>query len=381
MIQYPREAFADLTRTMPADEARAVLDTLETVFFASMLPEERATVPVGVVLELHGRLEDVRAYHEWRDREERAWFVVRLAPQALDQQVLNKLAHGLAYGRDLVIVTNTEQGLAITGIARRSPFTDGGKVLRIAAPRPGALMLEGGYHQLGVRYEGGQVFPTDVDVFSEDGPALRTLIACGLKGYVRTLSEILRHSRTSGSGALFLCVPDIALVPNQANFPYSFESPFLLKQLKEAEQLVDARRSKVVPAEGSPPPSTQSAQLDFEEGTIRDNSTAFLEIVGSIAAIDGAVVIGPECQVLNAALIVGDMGAERPQYVHWCRDVACERIEQSPPVGGARHATGFGVAWAVPGSIVFIVSADGPVTCALRREDELLAWSVHLLET
>ncbi len=42
---------------------------------------------------------------------------------------------------------------------------------------------------------------------------------------------------------------------------------------------------------------------------------------------------------------------------------------------------GFGVAWGVPGAVVFVVSADGPVTCVLRRGHDLLAWSVHLLET
>jgi hypothetical protein len=380
-LQYPREAFAEVMREMPADEVAPILEALEAVFFASMLPEERATVRIGVVLELHGKLEDIRAYHEWRDRDERAWFVVRMAPQALSPQTLNQLAYGLAYGRDLVVVSSSDQGLVITGIARRSAFTDGGLVLRIAAPRPGALVLEGGKRQLGVRYEGGQVFPTDVDVFSSDGPALAALTACGMKGYLRTLSEILRHARASASGALFLCVPEITGVPNQAKTPYTFQLPFLLKQLKEAERLVDQRRSEIKSSEEEKATSSRSAQLDFEEGTIRAHSTAFVEMIGTIAAVDGAVVLGPECQVLNAGFIVGDMSSERPQFIDWCHDIRGERIERRPQAGGARHATGFGVAWGVAGSVVFIVSADGPVTCALRLDDRLLAWSVHLLET
>jgi hypothetical protein len=280
-----------------------------------------------------------------------------------------------------VVVSRTELGLAITGIARRSAFTDGGPVLRIAAPRPGALVLEGGNRQLGARYEGGQVFPTDVDIFSSDGPALTALNACGLKGYLSVLSEMLRQARAGGSGALFICVPDVALAPSPATTPHTFQVPFLLRQLKEAEHLVDQRRAAITRLETQAPTVSQNAQLDFEEGTIRAHSTAFVEMVGTLAAIDGAVVLGPECQVLHAGFIVGDTSPDRPQLIDWCHDVRCDRIVQRAASGGARHATGFGVAWSVPGAVVFVVSADGPVTCVLRRGDRLLAWSVHLLET
>jgi hypothetical protein len=221
-----------------------------------------------------------------------------------------------------------------------------------------------------------------VDVFSNDGPALTALIACGLKGYLRVLFEMLRHARAGGSGALFICLPDVALVPSPAKTPHTFLAPFLLRQLKEAERLVDQRRAAITGhLEAQAPSVSQSAQLDFEEGTIRAHSTAFLEVVGTIAAIDGAVVLGPECQVLHAGFIVGDTSPDRPQLIDWCHDVRCERIVRRPASGGARHATGFGVAWGVPGAVVFVVSADGPVTCVLRRGDGLLAWSVHLLET
>jgi hypothetical protein len=76
-----------------------------------------------------------------------------------------------------------------------------------------------------------------------------------------------------------------------------------------------------------------------------------------------------------------DDKASRPALVMLCRNAAgTDRVERNQP-SGARHAAGLRFAWSNPGAVVFVVSADGPVTCALRVANDVLTWSVRLPET
>jgi hypothetical protein len=129
----------------------------------------------------------------------------------------------------------------------------------------------------------------------------------------------------------------------------------------------------------------EHAVIEQDRATNRANIIATVEMLGRLAANDGAVVIEPGFQVVCAGFIISDMkgkGARKPHpEPKECHDVTGKVTVKRTRSSGARHAAGYRFAWAVQGAVVFIVSADGPVTCVLRRDDELLTWSVRLPET
>ena len=59
-------------------------------------------------------------------------------------------------------------------------------------------------------------------------------------------------------------------------------------------------------------------------------------------------------------------------------DVALKRTESSPPLYGARHKAAFSFVAASPGRVAFVISEDGPVTCAVRINGKVVAVSVQL---
>jgi len=388
-LEYPRAVFARLPglRGEPPAVRDAILDILDAVFFASMMPEEGEVVPVGVVVDLDDRLEevlngDVTTASPYLDN--RAWFVWRIDAISLSPSALKKMAHGVQYGRDLVVVTRRESRLVITGIARRRTFTDGGEVLRIAAPRPGVLLLEGKHRQLVVRYEAGRELPNDVEVFEEEGPVLEALRACKLDEHCWMLAEVLRHARASHAGAMFLCIPTPSASELHGRLTYRFPDPSIVERLTRQRRILMFQGIAKAKVDG------RVDAEDVEKHAVLDNDIemnsasldATVEILGRLAANDGAVVIEPGFHIVGAGFILAtkEGGGDSPRIVQ-CHDAFGRLAVERTPSGGARHAAGFRFAWSTPGSVVFVVSADGPVTCVLRRGEELLTWSVRLSET
>jgi hypothetical protein len=387
-LEYPRSVFARLPglREEPPAVRDIVLDILDAVFFASMMPEEGELVPIGVVVDLDDRLEETRNGDASADpyADQRAWFVWRIDPLPLSPRTLKRLAHGVQYGRDLVVVTKRESGLVITGVARRRTFTDGGEVLRIAAPRPGVLVLEGKNRQLGARYEAGRELPNDIEVFEEEGPVLEALRACQLGPYCWTLAEVLRHARSSRDGAMFLCLPTPSARELHGTLTYRFLDPSVVERLTTQQRSLFFQGVALAKVDGRVDAEDveKHAVLENDIELNRASLDAIIEMVGRLAANDGAVVIEPGFQVVGAGCILETMeGGQGPPRLKVCRDALGKDAVERAPSGGARHTAGYRFAWSTPGAVVFIVSSDGPVTCALRRGDELLTWAVRLSET
>ena len=385
-IEYPRDVFARAFDKMNSEFSVAKhLELIEKVFFASMMPEEGELVPLGLVVD-DGNLEEKTDSSHDGDEDNRAWIVLRMDPMPLTSRDLKRLAHGTEYGRDLVVVGLHEKEWAMTGIARRRPVTDGGDALRIAAPRPGVLVLEGLNRQLGVRYEVGLEAPRDVEVLMEKGPVLDALQASRMVNHRWWLSEILRHARAAKCGAMFLCLPsaDGTALPGKAAYRFS-DKAFMAKQEAEGRNLVFRSVAGArIKGEPNRDQLRQQALLDAETAVVRERSTAAVEIIGRLAANDGAIVIEPGFNISAGGFIIditsGGAKTEPPQP-KLCHDAAGTNVVERPKGGGARHAAGFKFAWANPGAVVFIVSADGPVTCALRVGEDILTWSVRLPET
>lgn len=383
--EYPRAVFErmQLLRDVEPKSRESFLRIIDTVFFASMMHEEGEPVPIAVVVDPNHQLEEVVDDSPYGGGE-RAWFVWRLAKREFNPKSLKKFAHGIEYGRDLAVVTVRDGVPVITGIARRQPFTNGGKVVRVAAPRPGVLVLEGQDRQLGVRYEAGHEMPADVEVFQEPGPVLEGLQRCGLADRAWALAETIRHARASHAGAMFLCLPE----PDPRFDPeYRFVDSSVMKRLDEQARSLGLRRVALAHLGGnaSPDDADEDAEVRSELEQIHASSTAAVEMLGRLAANDGAVIIEPGFNVAGAGFIVKDIrppeGRTDFSTPRDCRNAMGTEYVDLVQSGGARHAAGLRFAWAVPGSVVFIVSADGPVRCATRCDDNLWTWPVRVPET
>ncbi|MDI1428804.1 putative sensor domain DACNV-containing protein [Polyangium sorediatum] len=381
-LPYPRELFSTIFNLSddPSDVNDALLQTLlDTVFFASLMPEEGEAVPIGVVYEHEVALE--RVY----DDGSQAWLVWRIQEFDFNAINLKKMAHGVEYGRDLVVVAPRGNQLKITALARRAAFTDGGAVLRVAAPRPGVLVLEGRAGQLCGRYNpGAESLSDDVAVLWEEGLVSQALTKCGMDHHRWMLTEMLRHARVARAGAIFYCMnARYVMDPGQDRLTYQFQSPSDFGELVKRERRLLFEGVAAAQTDGhySPEELERRDQVNDEFDGARRNSIATAEMLGRLAANDGAVLIEPGFHVVGSGFFARKNLDEKVPNPRWCRDAAgTQRIEREHR-GGARHAAGFRFAWENKGCVVFIVSSDGPVTCALRDEQDLLAWSVQLQET
>jgi hypothetical protein len=180
-LTYPRDAVRAFLQERDSDDTLA-FETLaalaETVFFTSLIHDENESVKIAIVFH-EGGASGLRAVlNSSRDAppddEEPAWDVTAIDARDFDPPTLAKLSKGLEYGRQSAVVGFCGGRLVIDGIARRLQTTNGGNVVRVAASRPGAFVVEYGASEW-LRYEAGARMRPPFDVFDDDGPVLARL--------------------------------------------------------------------------------------------------------------------------------------------------------------------------------------------------------------
>ena len=128
------------------------------------------------------------------------------------------------------------------------------------------------------------------------------------------------------------------------------------------------------------------AELENDAVVNQEMIDALIQMIGRIAGNDGAVAIGPGFHVVGAELILKERERTKPSFTDRPQPFVCynasgtDRREVASS-HGPRHEAAYTFAWSNEDAVVFVVSADGPVTCALRAGNELLTWPVRLLET
>ncbi len=379
---------------LEANEREVLFSLVDTVFFASLMREEGEPVRIAVVHDDGGAEGLAKALDASPENDEdpaRAWDVTGIARRPFEASSLAKLARGLEYGVQLVVVGGTQAGdLWIDGIARRVERTDGGDAMRIAAPRPGVLVFE---HQMTevLRFEAGQQVPPTIDVLGADG-LVRDAVGKitgdggGGEGYSFTesaLRRLIRRMRATGSGALLAMLPIRPSEEVLSEVRYRRVDTKLLKNRIDEDK---KRRFASLLAGLSDPErgvvSTATVRQRRRKHDEADQAeTALDEAVddlGRLSAIDGAVLAGPGLEVYGAGCVisVGEVG----EIVH-ALDANGNRTEPYSRPHGARHKAAFSFAWTTPGAVAFVVSEDGPVSCALRVADKVLVWSVRVSET
>jgi hypothetical protein len=396
VLRYPREIVDELFKDTPAEPVqREVLQTLvDSIFFASLMIEEHEPVRVAIVHHGEGasglaKVTDVSPDSD--DDPRLAWDVTEMVRGEFNPKTLAKLARGLEYGVQLVVVGGvTASEMWIDGIARRSERTDGGRVMRISAPRPGVLVFEWQQSEV-LRFEAGERAPSTIDVLAEDGP-LRvaigkiTLDPGSGEGYSFcewAIRKLLRKMRATGSGAIFAMhpsQPDIAVLDRVRYRP--------VDTMRFRDRIVDDRTKRfrwILRGMGDQADhhlSTDEVRAREVKRTAADAAedalVAAIDDLARLSAIDGALLAGPQLEIYGAGYLV--QSNSTPIVVR-SLDVSMKRTKEYPAQYGARHKAAFAFAHDTPGGVAFVVSEDGPVSCALRVGDQVVVWSVRVSET
>ncbi len=408
-LEYPRDVLNRLVSTQKLNLSALQLDWLsrlmDAVFFASLSIEEGEHVRLAVVHDEEGSDGLARVVDSSPGtvgNQEPAWDVTRMPRRDFDAPTLAKLARGIEYGAQLVVVGGAGGELWIDGIARMRRRTDGGSALRIAAPRPGVLVLERRMKQI-LRYEAGRQALPHIDVFGSRGPvreALRSILgesadgapedAANVDGQTLhahsevALLQLIRKMRATESGAILALLGHEPEEAVRRSVRYGRSDPMILSSRIKADKELGLaaifRRA-----------ATHDEDLDRDQVRARDAAQdaadvasdeleAALDDVAQLSAIDGAVLGGPSLAIYGAGYMIPSRPLE-PGTVRRAVDAQGARWEEYPARHGARHMAGVSFAYENPGAVAFVVSEDGPVSCALRVGEHIYVWPVEILET
>jgi hypothetical protein len=394
-LLYPREM---LTRKLDEkgieldkDGRELLFEIVDTVFFASLMVEESEPVRVAVVHHEQGArgLAAVVDDSEASDGE-KAWDVTELAPRDLTAEGLAKLSRGIEYGAQLVVIGGTQGGkLRIEGTARRMSRTDGGDAIRIAAPRPGVLVFEQGWHER-LRFEGGEPQNPNVDVLSTNGPGRiaigritgsSTTIGDGYSHVEGALRRLLTRMRSTGAGAI------LAMLTERPDPEILRRVRFLRADATLFRHRIDEawhKRVKTffrgigdgayVKADEVHKRNIERAEADAAENALE----AAIEDLARFSAIDGAVLAGPNLEVYGAGYLIASKSTPE---VFRARDASLQDRELLPALYGARHRAAYSFVADGLGRAAFVVSEDGPVTCAVNVDHQVVALRVRVPET
>ncbi|HYO55789.1 hypothetical protein [Archangium sp.] len=317
--------------------------------------------------------------------------------------------------------------LHILGLARRVKHTDGGKVLVFSAPEPGFVVLLHAGEEI-FRYERGYFIPPEQKTSLWTALSNEGIIRSALEETCKSLILELR----GGAGealrpepleetckSLILELPQDILFPQPAwnivdiffqlintmvstrhggiiatlasqgsekrpAYPIARSSRTLLST-KLREFAVARRRSFELRSkhrEDSSRTEEERMALKAEKETKKALDST-IENIGRLTAMDNALLIGPDLEVLGAGFPIPTPQEGTPE-VHEALNLQGEpRAPYNISQHGSRHRAAACFAHQNPGGLVFIVSQDGPLRCMLRpsaQQEVVLLWNLRLTE-
>jgi hypothetical protein len=364
-----------------ADVADDVLvQLLTTVFWAGLETYEGERNPIGVaflgtsfvdVVTADAAGADTPFIYQWRvqhfesPRPFAIGELVKLAVAGADRRIYS------------AVNVQPDGSLVITGLARegfsvvRDPF------VKIIASRPGCLSVRCGRVVL-LEYERGAILTGGEDVVFAAGPVRRALEDTAhaadldddaVPDYVDAVRAIVWEMAAHGRGGILIVSieerPDVA---EAATYRMAGDSS-VASLLRLARHL---GRAKV----GDRPPQAAIAQVAY--GSLLRN--AFLteaerltEELGALTGVDGAILLNRHLALVAFGVML-PLG--RPTPLAEATDAEGLRT-RVVDLGsrGTRHHAGATYAAEHPGSVVFVASEDGHVSCMFRdalRERTLL---------
>jgi sensor domain DACNV-containing protein/DisA checkpoint controller-like protein len=295
------------------------------------------------------------------------WKVQRFeTPRPFDIGELVKLSVAGADRRTYSAVSIQPDGrLVISGLAREGFNVDPDPFVKIVASHPGCLSVRSG-RDLILAYERGAVLTGGEDVVFSAGPVRRALETTAraaeldedaVPDYVEAVRSLVREMSSHGRGGiLIVSAEEEPRVAESAAYRMAADSS-VVSLLRVAQRLG--------------PQKTYGGLLRTAFLTEVERVT---EELGALTAIDGAVMLNRHLALVafGVTLPVGT-----PTLVTLATDV--EAVEsQRIDLGsrGTRHHAGAAYAAEHPGSVVFVASEDGQMSCMYRDESrqDTLIW-------
>lgn len=370
-----------------------VLNELVTVvFFAGLEKYEAERHPVRVVF-IGTRPLDVilPESHALGMTPIYQWKALRFeVPRPFSVREVVKLAVIGADDRIYTKVKLLDGRLAITGLAREGVNIEGDPFLKFIVPRPGGLSIRSGRERI-LEYEHGYVITGSEDLLLSTGMVRRGLEeiaraaavdAPAVPDYLDAIRALLHEMAAHGHGGILVIGPDedpelpkgaaYRMVPDSSLATLLKLHRLLAPSAKPSEPgAVRSPASRGAAVEQSP----SIAFSDLLRGAFLTETERVIKEVGALTAIDGATV-------LNRNLTVVAFGVTLPVAGNGRRIMEAgdpDGIQRRPfDLGshGTRHGAGVTYADQHPGSVVFVASQDGPISCMFRTSshDDVMVW-------
>ena len=364
LAQLARERLAPLSACMSGVSDFELVRLLTTVFFAGLETYEGEHHPICVtfvgrsasdfVMTEPAAAAGVPLYR---------WKILRFAsPRPFVPRELAKLAVASAERRMYSAVGVLENGsLAITGLAREGVNAGPDPFVKIITTRPGCLSIRSG-RELVIEYERGSVVAvTDDKVFAPKGAIHHALTdiaySSGVEDaviphYLDAVSFLVREMVGLGRGGILIISTEESPTVTEAA-PYAMVVDSSLASLLRLAWRINTS------AAGTAFGQLLHSAFVTEAGRIGEE-------LGRLTAIDGAVLLNRDL-ALTAFGVILPVGRSIPIEE---RDDDCG---PATPVDfdsrGTRHRAAANYAAEHPGSVVFVASEDGQVSCLLRTPD------------
>ena len=347
-------------------------ELLTTIFWAGLETYEGEHHPINVVF--LGTSDVDFVFAEGVESESAAvyqWKVLRFrAPRPFAIIELVKLAvAGVSSGLHTAVNMLDDGSLVISGLVHEGFNVDPDPFVTIVAPRPGCLSIRSGGELL-LGYERGAVVTGGDGEWFAAGPIRQALEemarAAGLDedvlpDYVRAVRLLVAGMTAHGRGGILIVSPedqpDVASAATYRMMPDSS----LASMLRLARRVGTAHPATSINAAA---PNNVAFHIVLRNAFLEELERMTQELC-ALTAIDGAVVISRELALLafGVVLPVGRETATADEP-----DAGGARV-RTVDLGsrGTRHRASAAYAAEHPGSVVFVVSADGQISCVYRH--------------
>ena len=331
----------------------------------------------------------------------------RLAPVADPRRVLIAVEPtGEGASRRLHIYGLIDVGMALWQMARheRISGTASPEALVVAATRPGELSISRGDHPV-IRLRGGEVVsPTRSVLFH--GPVARFFLkasdelireACQRSGvhqdpeeddglsfsHLWFIESILLHTAELQHGGALLFVQE-AVADNDARLQEAVSIKYRLPSTRPRDALLAAMAVRLEHNDlderlherrtVKPEDLENLEALAWYQRDLEDSSRDAARFIGSLTAVDGAVVLTDKLRIIGFG---GEVRGSGPgtDTIHIAKNEEGDEITAVPFTGyGTRHRSAFRFVENMEPSVAFILSQDGGIRAATKVGERVVMW-------
>jgi len=357
LVPILRERLTSMVEGLAEIPDEVLVDLLMTVFFAGLETHEGVYGPLRVVF--LGRSEADLVMPEGADASAPVYALKVLRfetarPFSIPELV--KLGVASADDRLYSAACVVDGRLALIGLAREGPSADADPFIKIVASRPGSLSVRSGrsWH---VEYERGTIVTGGEDVVLTSSPVRHALElsaqAAGMEeesvtGYLDAVRALVAKLSAHGRGGiLVISREEQPTVPRTGSYRMARDSS-ITSMLRLAHRIG---------------PREDATSYGFLlRSAFLTEVERMVEEFGALTAIDGATV-------LSRGLALVAFGVVLPVRSRTVEVAGAETRPIDLEVRGTRHRASALYAADHPGSVVFVASEDGLVTCMLRESD------------